>query len=489
MKKSNFFITGCARSGTTALARILDSASNAKVTVEEPLVLHVECRALYDGVLEEPRKTFYIAKSSTMDRWNSEGKIYGDKNVNYVPFIPYIDEKVIFLIRDGRDVVRSLMNWNAYFHETFGTDIYAEADGKAPSLGDYCRPRPLPDNPYYRGWFEMSRFEMCCWYWKEWNRLGLELLQKHKKPSQYRIVNMDTLDMNGVKELFDWLGLKGFDEKKVEWLLYRKINSLEQRFDEKDTFPSYENWDVVAKATFWDIAGEVWERVERLWLQGYNQIAKALNSRLGDSDWFNLFMTESNFRIYLWIKRHVSKGASILDAGAGWASLPILLAKHGYADCTMNDNLPKRVKNAKHLAEKFGVEIKYCLEDMLKLDDSIKYDVVASATWQHPHYPYEKVIEKFASLLKPKGYLILTFWNEEASSCLEEAREEFLKHYKYPKDFGKPFPSTTPKKLSDVMEKHGVEFFEVYRQNTPPTPNMVKMQCTTPEHIIIGQKQ
>lgn len=480
-KKNNFFITGCARSGTTAIAEILDTASNAKVTVEESPVLHVECRALYDGVFEEPRKTFYIAKSSTMDRWNSEGKIYGDKNVNYVPFIRYIDEEIIFLIRDGRDVVRSLMNWHSHFK-----NVYCEADGKQPDLSDYCRPRPHPNNPYFKKWSSMSQFEMCCWYWQEWNRLGLDSLENHKKPDQYRIVNMDTLDVASVKELFQWLGLKGFNPEQVREMLFGKINSLKQRFKEKDKFPSYVFWDRKTREKFWSIVDEVYERIERLWLQRYNEMAKALNSHLGDSPWFNLFMTESNFRIYLWIKRNISKDASILDAGAGWASLPILLAKHGYADCTMNDSLPKRIRNAKRLAEKFGVEIKYRLGYMLQLDNSVKYDVVASATWQHPHYPYEKVVEYFASFLKPKGYLILTFWNEEGN--IDEARQEFLKHYKYRKDFGKPFPSITPKALESLFTQHGLQPIHWKLENTPPTPNMSKMQCTTPEHIIIGQK-
>lgn len=483
-KKDNFFITGCARSGTTAIAEILDTASNAKVTVEESPILHVECRALYDGVFEEPRKTFYIAKSSTMDRWNSEGKIYGDKNVNYVPFIPYIDEKIIYLIRDGRDVVRSLMNWHGHFK-----NVYSEAEGKRPDLSDYCRPRPHPDNPYFKKWPNMSRFEMCCWYWQEWNRLGLDLLEKYKKPDQYRILNMDTFDVDSVKELFEWLGLKGFNEATVREMLFGKINSLRQRFNEAESFLSYDDWDKACMHAFGSIAGPVYERIERLWLTRYNRTAQAMNLCLKDSPWFNLFMTESNFRMYLWIKWNISKNASILDAGAGWASLPVLLAKHGYKNCTMNDSLPKRIRNAKCLAEKFGVRIKYALGDMLQLDDSIKYDVVVSATWQHPDYPYEKVVAKFASLLNPKGYLILTFWNEENSPFLEKAREEFLKYYKYPKDFGKPFPSTTPKQLSDMMQKVGVQFFEVHRHNTPPTPNMSKMQRTTPEHIIIGQKK
>jgi len=446
----------------------------------------VECRALYDGVFEEPRKTFYTAKASTMDRWNSEGKIYGDKNVNYVPFIPYIDEKIIFLIRDGRAVVRSLMDWNAYFHETFGTNIYAEADGKAPNIGDYCRPRPLPNNPFFKIWPNLSRFEMYAWYWQEWNRLGLDLLEKYKKPCQYRVVNMDTLDENSVKELFEWLGLKGFNEETIQELLFGRVNSLKQRFSETDTFPSYDFWDTKTREMFWSICGCIYERIERLWLARYNRTAQTLNLRLGDSPWFNLFMTESNFRIYLWIKRNISKNASILDAGAGWASLPILLAKHGYADCTMNDSLTKRIKNAKRLAENFRVQIKYRLGDMLKLDNSVKYDVITSATWQHPHYPYDRVIDHFASLLKPKGYLILTFWNEEGN--IGEARYHFLKHYPYPKDFGKPFPSITPKTLEFLFTQHGLQPIYWNLDNTPPTPNMSKMQCTTPEHLMIGQK-
>jgi len=142
-KPINFWITGCARSGTTAVAQILNTAKKTEVTVEEPPMLHVECRSLYDGVLEDPKETFYLKKHLPKTVWNLKGHNYGDKNVNYVPFIPYIDEKIVFLIRDGRDVVRSLMNWDTHFN-----NLYPEWKGEKSGLGDYCRPRPLPDDPF-----------------------------------------------------------------------------------------------------------------------------------------------------------------------------------------------------------------------------------------------------------------------------------------------------------------------------------------------------
>lgn len=480
-KPCNFWVTGCARSGTTAIAQILNTAKKTKVTSEEPPQLHVECRALYDGVLESPKGVFYSNKALPKEIWNIKGQNYGDKNVNYVPFIPYIDEKIVFLIRDGRDVVRSLMNWDSQFHS-----IYSEWKRSNPTLGDYCRPRPLPDDPYYTSWAGMDLFGMCCWYWKEWNRLGLDLL-KEKPKDQYYIVNMDTLDMNGVKELFEFLGLKGYNRKRIEPILHGKINSLQDRFDKQNIFPTYEDWGHRAKATFWNIAGNVWERIERLWLKGYNQQAKAMNLYFQDAPWFDLFMTERNFTIYQWIKRHISKDSSLLDAGAGWGSLPILLAKHGYENCTMNEIIPERIEHSRHLASKFGVTIKHIQGDMLQLKNPPKYDVIVSATWQHPDYPYEKVVEKFSSLLNPKGYLILTFWNEDGN--IMEARREFLRHYTYPKDFGAPFPSIKETDLIYLFERFSLKRVDVIAKNTPPTPNMKKMRCSTPEHFIVGQKR
>ena len=49
---SLFLLFGCARSGTTSLCRILDSARNACCASEPSPQLHRECRLQWEGKLE-----------------------------------------------------------------------------------------------------------------------------------------------------------------------------------------------------------------------------------------------------------------------------------------------------------------------------------------------------------------------------------------------------------------------------------------------------
>jgi hypothetical protein len=40
-------------------------------------------------------------------------------------------------------------------------------------VGDYSRLRPLSGDPLQAIWRTFSRFEKCCWYWSEFNRILL----------------------------------------------------------------------------------------------------------------------------------------------------------------------------------------------------------------------------------------------------------------------------------------------------------------------------
>ena len=218
----------------------------------------------------------------------------------------------------------------------------------------------------------------------------------------------------------------------------------------------------------------------------YNELCEGLNQVWNDQPWFNKFMVDSNYRSYQWIRKNVLPSAAIIDVGAGWGTLPLRLALHGYTDLTVNEIDHTRIDHAKYLASLLNVKLKFREGSMFTLGDSEKYDVVSSVTWQHPQYPYEQVIKCLSSYLNPSGYLMLTFWNEDGN--IDEARQEFLKHYTYVKGFGLPFPSIHQADIEHLYMENDLNVVHVDTSNTSPTPNMEKMQCTTPEHLIVGQK-
>ena len=77
-----FFIIGAFRSGTTAIAKILNLASNATVHVEQAPKLSLESRQLYEGKLDDPLSIIRQSKEGSIAKDVEKGLIYADKNAN-----------------------------------------------------------------------------------------------------------------------------------------------------------------------------------------------------------------------------------------------------------------------------------------------------------------------------------------------------------------------------------------------------------------------
>lgn len=266
-----YFVVSCARSGSTSLARILDTAINGRCLMEPVPNLNVESRDLMDGRLGNPRE---IVEEQVLPRIGEvlkQGLIYGEKNVTLAPFIPYLYEmlqcKFVFLIRDGRDVATSLMNWH---NEAFGSiyreckeesslsDIARAAVSNLPlelDTSDYARPRPAPSDPFYQEWPDLTRFEMVTWYWAHSNRLiarGLEAIPRE----DWIMVNYTGVQVEDIESLFNFLGLEGFDEPRISDILGTKINSVEERFKIPARFPNWRQWNADRTRRFDRIASE-----------------------------------------------------------------------------------------------------------------------------------------------------------------------------------------------------------------------------------------
>ena len=268
-----FFIIGCARSGTTALVKMLNTSQNATVFVEQQPNLCIEARNLYRGILRDPRQVIGEAKLEPIQKVLSSGLKYGDKNPNYLPFVPYIAElwdcKFLFPVRDGREVVRSLMDWHDFYNQKFshsGVFAMKEDDPNSPTDSpeqdwwDYSRLRPNPGNPYFEEWQRLSRFEKCAWYWANFNKKALELFSQLDN-QRWLLVDMKSLDRFKMKDVFDFLGLDGFNANRIGEMINARINSLQERAGLPDKFPSWTDWTQEQRDAFDRIAGEMMESV------------------------------------------------------------------------------------------------------------------------------------------------------------------------------------------------------------------------------------
>jgi len=264
-----FFILSCARSGSTSLAQILDTAKNTLCATEPTPNLNYETREMMEGRLRNPR---HVLESTVVKRvrYNlNKVEIYGEKNVTYGPFIDLLYKllgcKFVFIKRDGRDVVRSLNDWH---ERIFGT-IYREcielgnlsplavtnAAGLPVHLdtSDYSRPRPLPGTPFYNDWENFSRVEMCAYYWSYINDLYLNNLEKIP-PEAWVDIDYTSPGADDILRVGEFLGLKGLSRRRIQTMLEKKINSLRDRIGEEKTFPEWQNWDSGLRRRFDRIA-------------------------------------------------------------------------------------------------------------------------------------------------------------------------------------------------------------------------------------------
>jgi hypothetical protein len=266
-KDDIFFIIGCVRSATTAFAKILDTAGNANVFVEQPPKLLIESRELALGILDDPISVLRNTKHDPIQSVLRRGMKYGDKNAAYMPFIPYLNAswkcKIFLIVRDGRDVVRSLMDWHTFRHPIF----FMEEDDPHSDIRlpegvewDYSRIRPNPSDPYHSRWKHFTIFQKAAWHWARYNEMALERLSMLEN-SGWMLVKMDEVDVDTIAEAFEFLELQGFDEELIDTLLHENINRLSIDLENEERFPAWPKWSKMQKRKFDELAGKMMFRL------------------------------------------------------------------------------------------------------------------------------------------------------------------------------------------------------------------------------------
>jgi len=157
-----FFVLACGRSGTKFLSALLNNDRDATVVHEPVPEDFVFCNLFRD---EPGRMRAYLRyRRRRILRLIARASTYGEITPALslgAPLLPELfpNSRFLHLVRDGRDVVRSIMSRAAYFrHRDFIPGF-----NPAPSVGD-----PLRDR-----WGQLSRFGKACWQWTRINaRIG-----------------------------------------------------------------------------------------------------------------------------------------------------------------------------------------------------------------------------------------------------------------------------------------------------------------------------
>lgn len=259
-----FFVIGCNRSGTTAVVEMLKLATNADVYSEQEPKLCLETRDFIEGRLGDPCDFIRKVKGPCVHASVQKGRIYSDKNPNYSYFIPALRKlwkcKFVFVIRDGRDSVRSMLDWHSVMHKY----MYARPEDGPGFLTtrpeedawDYSRPRPKPGDPLFTGWSAASRLQKCAWFWAAFNDTTLRNLQQGDT-QDWTMLDMTHVTVETMEKLYEFLRLEGFNRAPISQVLTRRVNSVEERIGAADEFPHWDQWSHQQQQEFDTVAADM----------------------------------------------------------------------------------------------------------------------------------------------------------------------------------------------------------------------------------------
>lgn len=188
------------------------------------------------------------------------GSIYVESSIAYYGLIDVSTDifkyhKIAYIVRDGRDWVRSWMNWSD------GNGMYDK--GKVRSIVAHTWPTALEleGDPYAPKWRSMSRFERLCWGWAILNRYALKTVEKNRNARVFRFEDVfraeDCYQNLGemVRFLTTFPGCEEFSVGPVDGWLDRRIHKSEGQF------PPWNEWPPEHKRQFESICGPLMEKL------------------------------------------------------------------------------------------------------------------------------------------------------------------------------------------------------------------------------------
>jgi len=229
-----FFVVGLGRSGTNWLAHLLMFDDKADV-YHEPFDETIPSQYAY---IDESFSYNYFWNFRIFEmysRANKNARIYGEVNSYLRRFVKAIkvivpNAKLLYLVRDGRDVVRSMYNRFTMMDNAYDTRLI----------------KPRGSDPLYRVWGRLSRFAKLCWYWASENK---NLLSELGEPIKFELI---VSDYEYLKERV--LRPLNLDIPYEVWDRFRRIRLNISR---RRLLPHWREWGVNMRKTFEVICGEV----------------------------------------------------------------------------------------------------------------------------------------------------------------------------------------------------------------------------------------
>lgn len=181
---------------------------------------------------------------------NHEEELYVESNHAFyglIDILPHVFQKhkLVYIIRDGREWVRSNINWGRMYNKKGILEkIYP----------DWISPMHMIDDPYKDKWKSMSTFEKICWSWVKINKYAINSLDRNPMARLFKYEDLFQDDGRNIIELTNWVSEfpdKKFKHEVREYDFKKKINK-----NRSYSFPSWQDWSINQKNIFMEICGE-----------------------------------------------------------------------------------------------------------------------------------------------------------------------------------------------------------------------------------------
>ncbi len=181
---------------------------------------------------------------------STRGKIYleaGSEYYGIIDLFPDVFEKykVVYIVRDGRDWVRSKMN--------FGRGGYERSWLHQIITPSFPAGSKKLDDPYHERWHDLSTFQKLSWAWSNLNEFAID-----------KVSNTPDARMFRFEELFDADDRQNNMERVISFLVPPKANLKLEKIpswlgkkihQSSGGFPHWKNWTRQQKEQYEEIAG------------------------------------------------------------------------------------------------------------------------------------------------------------------------------------------------------------------------------------------
>jgi len=188
------------------------------------------------------------------------GAVYVEANIGYYGLLDitpamFEHHRAIYIVRDGRDWIRSHMDWGQFYGKT---GIRKLISHNWPAASD------IADDPYSARWEKLSRFEKLCWAWKKLNEYALGGISKNSSARLFHFEKIFSAEER--YEVLDELmayatSLPNIDPTKLgktDGWLKKKVHQSSNRF------PRWQEWTKEQRGQFEEICGSLMNEL------GYN---------------------------------------------------------------------------------------------------------------------------------------------------------------------------------------------------------------------------